>query len=84
MPSDAIPLESSFLPEEPSHPQGAEFFAQMTEMLDGKPKDAAVVEAALSGWDGLLEKIAAELYRIGSMLLGAHRAGGHRSRYSLL
>ncbi len=70
MPSDAVPLESSFLPEEPSHPQGAEFFAQMTEMLDGKPKDAAVVEAALSGWDGLLEKIAAELYRIGSMLLG--------------
>jgi hypothetical protein len=70
MPSNSLPLENSFLPEEPAHPQGADFFAQMTEMLDGKPKDPAEVEAALSGWDEVLERIAGDLYRIGSMLLG--------------
>lgn len=70
MPSNPISLDSAFLPEEPIHPQGEAFFKQVTEMLDGQPKDLAQVEAALSGWDGLLEKIAAELYRIGSMLLG--------------
>src|ERR1017187_9515199 len=63
-------LENAFLPEEPLHPQGAAFFAQVTEMLDGKPKDPAVVEAAMTGWDGILEKIAGEQYHIGSMLLG--------------
>lgn len=67
---DSTSLESSFVPEEPIDPQGAQFFAQVTEMLDGHPKDEVVVEVALSRWDGLLEKIAAELYRISSMLLG--------------
>jgi DNA-directed RNA polymerase specialized sigma24 family protein len=70
MPSDSPSLEDNFLPAEPTHAQGAEFFAQVTDLLDGKPGDAAVVEAALSGWDGLLETIAADLYRVGSMLLG--------------
>ena len=70
MPSNSRPLESSFLPEDPTHPQGPEFFANVSQMLDGKPKDAAQVDAALSGMDGLLEKIAGELYHIASMLLG--------------
>jgi hypothetical protein len=70
MPSNSRPLESSFLPEDPTHPQGSQFFANVTEVLDGKPKDAAQVEAALSGMDQLLEKIAGELYHIASMLLG--------------
>jgi hypothetical protein len=63
-------LDDSFIPDQPTHPQGAEFFAQVTGMLDGKSKDPAKVEAALAGWDELIEHIAAELYRIGSMLLG--------------
>jgi len=70
MPSKPFSFENSFLPEEPLHPQGAAFFGRITEMLDGQPKDPAVVEAALFGWEGLLEKIAGELYRIASMLLG--------------
>lgn len=70
MPSEHISLDSSFVPEEPLHPEGAAFFEQVTEMLDGQPKDPVAVEAALSGWDELLEKIAGELYRISSMLLG--------------
>jgi hypothetical protein len=39
-------------------------------MLDGQPKDSSTVTAALSGMDGMLEKIAREQYRVGSMLLG--------------
>jgi hypothetical protein len=70
MPTNPISLDRSFVPEEPLHPQGAAFFEQITGMLDGQPKDPAAVEAALSGWDGLLEKIAGELYHISSMLLG--------------
>jgi DNA-directed RNA polymerase specialized sigma24 family protein len=70
MPSNPISLDTSFIPEEPLHPQGAAFFEQVTGLLDGKPHDPAAVEAALADWDGLLEKIAAELYHISSMLLG--------------
>lgn len=70
MPSNPISLDSSFVPEEPLHPEGAAFFERVTGMLDGQPHDPVAVEAALSDWDGLLEKIAAELYRISSMLLG--------------
>jgi hypothetical protein len=70
MPSKPVSRENSFLPEEPLHPQGAAFLAQVTDRLDGQPQNPAVVEAALSGWEGLLEKIGAELYRIASMLIG--------------
>jgi DNA-directed RNA polymerase specialized sigma24 family protein len=70
MPSNPELLASSFLPEEPAHPKGAEFFEQVTEMLDGKPKDAAVVEAAMTGWEEMIERIAANSYRIASMLIG--------------
>lgn len=70
MPTDPISLDSSFLPEEPLDSQGAAFFERVTGMLDGQSHDPAAVESALSDWDGLLEKIAAELYRISSMLLG--------------
>jgi DNA-directed RNA polymerase specialized sigma24 family protein len=70
MPSNPISLDHSFVPAEPLHPQGAAFFEQVAGMLDGQPHDPAAVEAALSDWDGLLERIAAELYRISSMLLG--------------
>ncbi len=59
-----------FVGEEPVDAQGSAFFEQLTGMLDGQPKDLAAVESALSGWDGVLERIAAETYRIASMLLG--------------
>jgi hypothetical protein len=70
MSPDPISLEGKFIPDQPLHPEGAAFFSQISEMLDGQPKDPAVVETALSGWDGLMEKIAAELYHVGSMILG--------------
>jgi len=68
--SDPVSLDSSFVPEDPAHPLAPTFFAQVSEMLDGQPNDPVTVEAALSGWDGLLEQAAADLYQIASMLLG--------------
>lgn len=70
MPSNPISLDDRFVPEEPLDPRGAEFFEQVTEMLDGQPKDPEIVETALAGSDEFLEKIAADLYHIASMLLG--------------
>ncbi len=70
MSSEPLSLEHSLIPEESVHPRGEEFFAQVSEMLDGQPKVEAVVEARLAGWEGLIERIASDLYRIGSMLLG--------------
>jgi len=70
MSADSISLAGSFVPEEPLDPQGAAFLEQVSGLLDGQPRDPAVVEAALTGWDGVLERIAADNYRIASMLLG--------------
>jgi hypothetical protein len=70
MPNSSLSLDGSFVPEQPMHPDSAEFLAQVSGMLDGRPKGDAQVEAALSRWDGLLDKVAAENYQIGSMLIG--------------
>jgi hypothetical protein len=63
-------LDHSFVPEEPLDPRGAAFLEELTGMMDGQDKDPAAVNAAFSNWNGLLEKIAADLYRISSMLVG--------------
>ncbi|MFC5862558.1 hypothetical protein ACFPT7_09675 [Acidicapsa dinghuensis] len=70
MPSNPISLDGRFIPEVPLHPDGPGVFQTMVGMLDGNPKDAAQVEAELAKWDGVLDQIAAEQYRIASMLLG--------------
>jgi hypothetical protein len=63
-------LDVQFIPQDPIHPEGTAFFSKITSMLDGQPKDEAEVESALVGSEGWLEKIASELYRLASMLLG--------------
>ncbi len=70
MSQNPISLDQKFLPDQPLHPQSPAFFSQVSELLDGQPKDPASVEAALSGWDGVMEKIAGDLYHLGSMLIG--------------
>jgi len=70
MPTHSNLLAGAFIPEEPFHPQGAAFLEQVASLLDGQPKDPAAVEAALTGWEGVLERIAADTYRVASMLLG--------------
>lgn len=70
MPSNLSTPGSGLVPEEPIHPRSAEVFEPVSEMLDGRPRDAAAGKGGASGADGSLERIAADLYRIGSMLLG--------------
>jgi hypothetical protein len=70
MPSNPASQDHSIFPEEPLSLDDATSSRQKTEMLDVRPRTSEMAEAALSRGDELLEKIAAELYRIGSMLLG--------------
>jgi hypothetical protein len=70
MSTDSSSLDYSFVPEEPLDPRGDAFFKQLSGMLDGQEKEPAAVDAAFSDWSGILEKIAGDLYRISSMLLG--------------
>lgn len=74
MPSNPISLDDHFIPGEPLHQDGPAVFEAIVGMLDGILKDAAQVEAELAKWDGVLDKIAAEQYRIASMLLGEGEA----------
>jgi len=49
----------------------AEFAKKVHGMLDGQPKDEATVAKELEGMDGMFDLIAAGLYSIASMLVGA-------------
>lgn len=60
----------SLIPQEPV-PAGADEFAQRIQgLLDGEPKDEAIVEEAFTGMDAMFERIAAGLYNQASMLVG--------------
>ncbi|HEX8811825.1 MAG TPA: hypothetical protein VF742_07515 [Terracidiphilus sp.] len=54
----------------PILPEAEKFKSTMSKLLDGKPKDAATVERAFEGQDGMFDLIAAKLYSIASMLVG--------------
>lgn len=60
----------SLIPPQPV-PEGAKDFSQrMQGLLDGRPKDDATVAQALEGMDAILDRMAAGLYTIASMLVG--------------
>jgi hypothetical protein len=62
--------KDSLIPPEPI-PAGADEFSQKVKrLLDGQPKDEATVSTALEGMDDMLDRIAAGLYSIASMLVG--------------
>ena len=62
--------KDSLIPAEPI-PAGADEFSQKVKgLLDGRPKDEATVNNALEGMDDMLDRIAAGLYSIASMLVG--------------
>jgi DNA-directed RNA polymerase specialized sigma24 family protein len=56
---------------QPLPPQAEEFTRTMQGMLDGKEKDEATVAEAFDGLDGVFDLIAATLYNMASMLVGA-------------
>jgi hypothetical protein len=62
MPTQPFSFDSSFIPTEPVS-RSSEELSRDAGMLDGQ-------EVEVEGWNGVLELVAADLYRIGSMLLG--------------
>lgn len=62
--------KDSLIPNEPI-PAGADEFSKKVQgLLDGRPKDEATVSKALEGMDDMLDRIAAGLYSMASMLVG--------------
>src|SRR6478609_526050 len=62
--------KDSLIPPEPI-PAGADEFSQRVKgLLDGQPKDEATVSRTLEGMDEMLDRIAAGLYSMASMLVG--------------
>jgi len=60
----------AFIPADPL-PEGAhEFSRSVTSLLDGRPKDEAVVAEVLAGHEDTLDAIAARMYTLASMLVG--------------
>ena len=66
--------KDSLIPQEPI-PAGADDFSKKVQgLLDGHPKDEATVSNVLEGMDDMLERIAAGLYSMASMLVGEGEA----------
>lgn len=61
---------SSIIPPQPI-PEGAQALTErVRELMDGQPKDDATVARALEGMDAVVDRIAAGLYTLASMLVG--------------
>ena len=75
MPSESSSSPASLIAQQPI-PEGAEAFSErMRGLMDGRPKDEATVAQALDGQDEMLEKIAASMYSLASMLVGEGEDG---------
>jgi hypothetical protein len=62
--------KNSLIPRQPI-PAGADEFSKRVQgLLDGQPKDEATVNRVLEGMDDMLDRIAAGLYSMASMLVG--------------
>src|ERR1700684_1533103 len=71
MPEETITLNDSLIPAKPIPDCAHEFTARVHSMMDGQPKDEATVAQAFDGMDAMFDLIAAGLYRMASMLVGA-------------
>lgn len=61
---------SSLIPPQPI-PEGAQVFSERVRgLMDGHPKDDATVAQAFAGMDEIVDRIAAGLYTLASMLVG--------------
>jgi DNA-directed RNA polymerase specialized sigma24 family protein len=66
--------KNSLIPQEPIPAGADEFSKRVHGLLDGQPKDEATVSKALEGMDDMLDRIAAGLYNMASMLVGEGEA----------
>jgi hypothetical protein len=70
MPQEQVSVSQSLIPPQPL-PRGASAFAgRFLGLLDGQPKDEAIVKEAFAGFDEMFDFIAAGLYSMASMLVG--------------
>ena len=70
MARELFPSNDSRLATEPIHAEAVDFSKRMSGLMDGQPKDEATVEQALEGMDDVVDRIAAGLYNLASMLVG--------------
>lgn len=70
MSKDSGCCSKGLIPDEPLPPGAHEFSRRVTALLDGRPKDEAVVAEVLAGHEEMLDAIAAGMYSIASMLVG--------------
>jgi DNA-directed RNA polymerase specialized sigma24 family protein len=68
MPQETVPVSENLIASQPSCCTPA-FAGQVLNLRDGQPKDATEVEA-FAGMDEILDRIAAGLYNLASMLVG--------------
>jgi DNA-directed RNA polymerase specialized sigma24 family protein len=65
-----MPLNDSLIPPQPMPAEALAFSRRMHGLMDGQSKDEATVAKALDGMDDVLDRIAAGLYSLASMLVG--------------
>lgn len=70
MPDEPKSAPGTLIPAVPIPEGGEAFSREVHGLLDGHPKDEAIVHQALAGMDEMLDKIAAGLYSLASMLVG--------------
>jgi hypothetical protein len=70
MPQEFPKTPESLIPAQPIPAEAEAFSKQVHGLLDGRPKDHATVAEALHGMDEMIDRIAAGLYTMASMLVG--------------
>jgi hypothetical protein len=71
MSKDSVCCSEGLIPAEPLPPGAHDFSRKVTSLLDGSPKEEAVVAQALAGHEAMLEQMAAGMYTMASMMVGA-------------
>jgi DNA-directed RNA polymerase specialized sigma24 family protein len=75
MPQEVDPIPESLIPALPIPPGAMAFTQRMHGMMDGQSKDDATVAKAFEGMDEMVDRIAAGLYNLASMLVGEGEEG---------
>jgi hypothetical protein len=70
MPTTPVLIDESLLPSAAIAPEDAAYLAPIPAELDGEISGEVASDGPLSGWEEVLERVAADLYRVGSMLTG--------------